>query len=268
MVPPKKVGFDHRHIVRNALLGEEHKLIDDPGWVGFCGREQHVQFIEHGAALRMAPGDERLPAQPMRVQPREVAQQDEIRVQIKRAIVVGENLVGENLETAVFHRRRTARQLNLADLPTRGSKRFVRETNEVHARRLVSRRPQFVVAVKQGGIDANSFASRGSFRWCASGEIRLVLRVEKRPRGVPLRGEVPVAIRSSPVFVPMPARILQPGGAEIGKAFDGEQRPALTPSPLDGLQGGEGPGVFASAQQRLEGNHNVAVVDTLGFRLE
>ena len=76
MVPPKKVGFDHRHIIRNALLGEEHKLVDDPGWVGSCGREQHVQFIEHGAALRMAPGDERLPAQPKRVQPREVAQED------------------------------------------------------------------------------------------------------------------------------------------------------------------------------------------------
>ena len=66
----------------------------------------------------------------------------------------------------------------------------------------------------------------------------------------------------------MPSRLLHPGSAEIGKALDGEQRPARTPSLLDGLQGGEGPRVFAGAQQRFERHHDVPVPDQLRFCLK
>ena len=91
MVPPKEVGFDHRQVAWHPLLGKEHVFVDDPARSGSRGREQHFQFIECRTALRMAPGDKRFAAQPAPVQMRWIAEQDDIRVEVKGAVVLGES---------------------------------------------------------------------------------------------------------------------------------------------------------------------------------
>ena len=66
----------------------------------------------------------------------------------------------------------------------------------------------------------------------------------------------------------MATRLLNPGCAKKGKAFDCRQRLAGTPSLFDGVQGGEGPRVFAIAQQCFESHQDVAVTDLSRRRFE